>query len=156
MKLFIFHPVSCTLALCPYLLLSPFSPLLASYTSVFHNIKHLFQPSDCNSSFCFFNLKPWQHSQSTGPNSKEGETVSVLWNLWKAPQRRQTKTSTQKATSVGESQRDAAGRDGLRGSMWGGFRNFSPHFIDRINFGINNRQIQGDQTTTLQNRMNIK
>lgn len=102
----------------------------------------------------------WNHSnaQSAGLRSKKRWSGSVLWNLWKAPQRWQTKTSSQKATSVGERQRDAAGRDGLRGSMWGGFRNVSPQFarLYDISFGINNCQIQGDQTSKLENWMNLK
>lgn len=71
---------------------------------------------------------------------------SVLHNLWPAAQRCQTKTSSQKATSVGENRGAAVGRDGLRGGVRGRFRNFSQHLPDfRINFGINNSQIQWDQ-----------
>lgn len=102
----------------------------------------------------------WNHSNTPSARlrSKERWSGSVPWNLWKAPQRWQTKTSSQKATSVGERQRDAVGRDGLRGSMWGGFRNVSPQFarLYNISFGINNCQIQGDQTSKFENWMNLK
>lgn len=60
---------------------------------------------------------------------------SVLYNLWKAARRRRTKTSSQKATSVGMSEppRQRVGR----------LQKVSHRRVWSINFGTNNCQIQG-------------
>lgn len=47
----------------------------------------------------------------------------------------QTKTSSQRATSVGESGGAAEGRDGLRGNMEGGSKNFSQQ-VAELSLGL--------------------
>lgn len=59
----------------------------------------------------------------------------------------QTKTSSQRATSVGEGGRAAEGRGGLGDIMEGGCTNFSQHV--RAIFGISSCHTQGDQTDKL-------
>lgn len=82
------------------LTLRPFLLIFERLTSIFVFLRFRIRETH--------NLQGWLQARWNG---------AALWNLWKAPQRWQTKTSTQNATSVRESQRDTGGRAGLKGSI---------------------------------------